>query len=83
MVGAGRVHDAPREVVLLDGAPRMRAHLHHKHIPDVELRGHAEQHRGDAGGVGVGKLGQVAGADQHLGLRPIAPDLRVALERLA
>ena len=50
------------------GAPRMRAHLHHEHIPDVQLRGDAEQHGGDAGRVGVGELGEIAGAEQDLGL---------------
>ena len=56
------------EIVLLDGAARVRAHLHHEHVPDVELRGDAEQHGGDAGRVGVGELGEIAGAHQHLGL---------------
>ena len=75
------IHDAPRKVVLFHGAPRMRAHLHHEHVLDVQLRGDAEQHGGDAGRVGVGELGEIAGAEQHLGIGPVAPDLRVALER--
>ena len=77
----GGEHDAAREIVLLDGAARMRAHLHHQHVADVQLRGDAQQHRGDAGRVGVGQLGQIAGAHQHLGLGPLAAQLGVALER--
>ena len=48
----------------------------------MKLRGNAEQHGGDAGGVGVGELGEIAGAEQQLGLGPVAAHLRVALERL-
>ena len=82
MLGAAGIHDAAGEIVLLDGAARMRAHLHHQHVLDVQLRGDAQQNGGDAGRVGIGELGEIAGAHQHLGLGPLAPHLRVALERL-
>ena len=83
MLGAAGIHDAAGEIVLLDGAARVRAHLHHEHVPDVKLGRDAEQDGGDAGGVGIGQLGEIAGAHQHLGVGPLAPDLRVALERVA
>ena len=82
VVGARGEHHAPRDVVLLDGAARMRADLHHEHVLDVQLRGDAEQHGGDAGGVGVGQLGEIAGPHQHLGVGTLAPHLRITLERL-
>ena len=47
-----------------------------------ELRGDAEQHGGDARGVGVGQLGEIAGAHQDLDVGPLAAELRIALERL-
>ena len=78
---AARIHDAPREVVLLDRAARMRAHLHDEHVLDVKLGGDAEQNRGDAARVGVGQLGQIARAHQHLCAGPLASHLSIALKR--
>ena len=80
-IGARGEHHAPRDVVLFVGAPGMGAHLHHEHIPDAQLRGDAEQHGGDPGRIGVGELGEIAGAEQDLALRPLAPKLGIALER--
>ena len=80
-IGARGEHHAPRDVVLFVGAARMRADLHDEHIPDAQLRGDADQHGGDAGGIGVGQLGEIAGAEQDLASRPLAPKFGVALER--
>ncbi len=79
--GPARIHDAASEIMFLDRAARVRAHLHHEHVLDVQLRGNAEQNRGDAGRIGVGQLGEVAGAHQHLGIGTLAPHLGVALKR--
>ena len=68
--------------MLLDGAAGMRAHLHHEHVLDVQLGGDPEQNRGDAAGIGVGQLGEIAGAHQHLGIGPLAPHLRVTFQGL-
>ena len=80
-VGAGSKHHAPGDIVLFVGAPGMGADLHHEHVPDAELRGDAEKHGGGPCGVGVGQLGEIAGAEKDLALRPCAPEVRVTLER--
>ena len=66
---AGGEHDPAGGVGLLQRAAAMRAHLHDQHVADVQLRDDAHEHGGDAGGVGVGELGQIAGAHEDLGLR--------------
>src|SRR5664279_4846389 len=45
--GRCREHEPARRVVLLDGAPRMRAHLHREHIADLKLRADARKDSGD------------------------------------
>ena len=62
-------HEPPRGVVLLDRAARMRAHLHGEHVADLKLRADAEEGCGDAERVGIGQLGEIAGAHQDLDLR--------------
>ena len=66
------IHDAPGEVVLLHRTACMGAHLHHQNVLDVKLGADAEQNGGDARGVGVGQLGEIAGAHEHFGFRPFA-----------
>ena len=41
----------------------------------VQLRDDADQHGGDAGRVGIGQLGEIAGAHQDLGVGTLAPQL--------
>ena len=79
--GAGGEHQPAGKVVLGNRAPRMRAHLNHQHVADGELRANAEQHGGDAGAVGVGEFGQVAGAHQDLGGGQALAQRRVAQQR--
>ena len=80
-VGAGGKHHAPPEIVLGHGTARVRAHLHHQHIADGEFGADAEQHCGNAGAVGVGKLGKVAGTHQDLGIRQSRTQRGVAQQR--
>ena len=62
---------------------RVRADMHGQHVADAELRADAGQHRRDAGAVGVGQFGQIAGAHQDFDVRPAPARLDEAAERRA
>ena len=47
-----------------------------------EFRANAKQERGDADGIGVGELGQVAGAHQHFRFRQARARFAIARERI-
>ena len=49
-------------------------------VADAELLAEADQQRGDARRVGLGELGEVADAHEHLGVRVAAAHLEVAAE---
>ena len=74
------VHELGGEDRLADGAARPVDDLGGQHVADPELLAEADQHRVDAGGVGLGQLGQVADAHEHLDVRVAAADLEVAAE---
>ena len=80
-VGLGGEHDPPGQLGLGDRPAAMRADLDHQDVADRQLRDHAHERHGDAGGVGVGELGEVAHPHQHLGLGQAAPQLVVAHDR--
>ena len=75
--------DAAGEVVLLDRPHRMRADMDGEHVADVQLRAEPGEQRRDAGTVGVGEFGEVAGAHQQFDFRPAAARLDEAAERRA
>ena len=80
-VGLGGEHDPPRQLGLGDRPAAMRADLDHQDIADRQLRDHAHERHGDAGGVGVGELGEVAHPHQHLDLGQAAAQLVIAHDR--
>ena len=80
-VGLGGEHDAARQLGLGDRAAAMRADLDHQDIADRQLGDHAHQGHGDAGRVGVGELGEVAHAHQHLDLGQAPAQLVIAHDR--
>jgi hypothetical protein len=66
-VGGCREHEAPRRVMLLDGAPRMGAHLNGEHIANIEFRTKPDEDGGDAARIRLGQFGEIAGSHHHLG----------------
>jgi hypothetical protein len=76
------VHEAARQVELAHGAARPADDLGRQHVVDAQLGGDAGHHGVDADAVGVGELGEVAEAHEHLGLGVPATRLVEAPERL-
>ena len=74
------VHELGGQDGLADRAPRPVDDLGGQHVADPELLAEADQQRVDAGRVGLGELGQVADAHEHLGVRVAAAHLEVAPE---
>ena len=67
--------------MLLDGAVRMRAHLHDKEIADAQLGTDPSSIAVTPLESGVGEFSQVAGAHQNFGLRQPFAQLRIARQR--
>ena len=76
----GEVHELGRQDRLAHRASRPVDDLGGQHVADAELLAEADQHGVDAGGVGLGQLGQVADPHEHLDVGVAAADLQVAPE---
>ena len=81
VIGPRREHHAPRRVVLLHRAARVRTDLHGQEIANAQLRAQAQQRGGDAGEFRVGQFGEIAGAHHDFRLRLQAAQLDIARER--
>lgn len=75
-----RKQNAAGNIVLLDRSQRVRADMNGKHVPDLKFRAEPGQNGGDAGTVGIGQFGEIAGAHQQLDLGPAAARLDEAPE---
>src|SRR5579872_2168446 len=78
---ARRIKNSPRNVMLLDGAPRMWTDLYREDIAYAQFGTHAEQHRGHASRIGVCQFGKIARSHEDFRIRQPSAQFDIARQR--